>query len=30
VLDQAPAGELTGIDAAPRFKEVAPQAKIIR
>lgn len=29
VLDHGLAGELTGIDAAPRFKEVAPQAKII-
>jgi DNA-binding NarL/FixJ family response regulator len=29
VLDHSLAGELTGIDAAPRFKEVAPQAKII-
>ena len=29
VLDHGLAGQLTGIDAAPRFKEVAPQAKII-
>jgi DNA-binding NarL/FixJ family response regulator len=29
VLDHGLAGELTGIDAAPRFKEVAPRAKII-
>jgi DNA-binding NarL/FixJ family response regulator len=29
VLDQALAGELTGIDAAPRFKAAAPHAKII-
>lgn len=29
VLDHGLAGELTGIVAAPRFKEVAPQAKII-
>ena len=29
MLDHGLAGELTGIDAAPRFKEVAPQAKII-
>lgn len=29
VLDHALAGELTGIQAAPRFKDVAPMAKII-
>ena len=29
VLDHVLAGELTGIQAAPRFKDVAPQAKII-
>lgn len=29
VLDHGLAGRLTGIDAAPRFKEVAPLAKII-
>ena len=29
VLDNGLAGELTGIDAAPKFKEVAPNAKII-
>ena len=29
VLDHALAGELTGIEAAPKFKEVAPQSKII-
>lgn len=29
VLDHGLAGELTGIDAAPRFKEVAPEAKTI-
>jgi DNA-binding NarL/FixJ family response regulator len=29
VLDHGLAGQLTGIEAAPRFKEVAPQAKII-
>lgn len=29
VLDHGLTGELTGIDAAPRFKEVAPDAKII-
>ena len=29
VLDDGLAGELTGLDAAPRFKEVAPQSKII-
>ena len=29
VLDQGLTGELTGIEAAPRFKELAPHAKII-
>jgi DNA-binding NarL/FixJ family response regulator len=29
VLDDRLAGELTGVEAVPRFKEVAPQAKII-
>jgi two-component system, NtrC family, nitrogen regulation response regulator GlnG len=29
VLDHGLAGELTGLEAAPRFKELAPQAKII-
>jgi len=29
VLDHGLAGELTGLEAAPQFKEVAPQAKII-
>jgi len=29
VLDHGLAGELTGIDAAPLFKEVAPLAKIV-
>lgn len=29
VLDHGLAGELTGIEAAARFKEMAPQAKII-
>lgn len=29
VLDDGLAGELTGIDAAPLLKEVAPKAKII-
>jgi hypothetical protein len=29
VLDQGLAGEMTGIDSAPLFKEVAPRAKII-
>jgi DNA-binding NtrC family response regulator len=29
VLDHALAGELTGIEAAPRFKDVAPLSKII-
>jgi DNA-binding NarL/FixJ family response regulator len=29
VLDQGLAGVLTGLEAAPRLKEVAPQAKII-
>jgi len=29
VLDHALAGELTGIEAAPKFKEVAPESKII-
>ena len=29
VLDQGLAGRLTGIEAAPRFKEVAPLARII-
>lgn len=29
VLDQGLAGALTGLEAAPRFKEVAPKAKII-
>lgn len=29
VLDHGLAGALTGIEAAPRFKEVAPNAKII-
>jgi len=29
VLDHGLAGELTGLEAAPRFKEVAPHAKII-
>jgi DNA-binding NtrC family response regulator len=29
VLDQALSGQLTGLDAAPRLKELAPQAKII-
>ena len=29
VLDHGLSGELTGLDAAPRLKELAPQAKII-
>jgi DNA-binding NarL/FixJ family response regulator len=29
VLDHGLSGEMNGLDAAPRFKEVAPQAKII-
>jgi NtrC-family two-component system response regulator AlgB len=29
VLDHGLAGELTGLEAAPRFKELAPQARII-
>ena len=29
VLDHGLTGELTGIEMAPRFKEIAPQAKII-
>ena len=29
VLDHALAGELTGIEAAPRFKDMAPLSKII-
>ena len=29
VLDHGLAGQLTGLDAAPRLKELAPQAKII-
>lgn len=29
VLDHGLAGELTGLEAAPKFKEVAPRAKII-
>jgi len=29
VLDHGLAGRLTGIEAAPRFKDVAPQSKII-
>jgi DNA-binding NarL/FixJ family response regulator len=29
VLDDRLAGELTGVEAVPRFKEVAPEAKII-
>lgn len=29
VLDHALSGQLTGLDAAPRLKELAPQAKII-
>lgn len=29
VLDHGLTGELTGMDAAPKFKEVAPNAKII-
>jgi len=29
VLDHGLAGHLTGLDAAPRLKELAPQAKII-
>jgi len=29
VLDHALAGQLTGLDAAPRLKKLAPQAKII-
>jgi DNA-binding NarL/FixJ family response regulator len=29
VLDHGLAGRLTGLEAAPRFKEVAPQSKII-
>jgi DNA-binding NtrC family response regulator len=29
VLDHGLAGELTGLEAAPRFKEVAPLSKII-
>jgi len=29
VLDHGLAGALTGLEAAPRFKEVAPLAKII-
>jgi DNA-binding NarL/FixJ family response regulator len=29
VLDHGLSGQLTGLDAAPRFKELAPQANII-
>jgi DNA-binding NarL/FixJ family response regulator len=29
VLDHGLSGQLTGLDAAPRLKELAPQAKII-
>jgi len=29
VLDQGLAGRLSGLEAAPRFKDVAPQSKII-
>jgi len=29
VLDHGLSGQLTGLDTAPRFKEMAPQAKII-
>lgn len=29
VLDHGLAGRLTGLEAAPRFKEVAPESKII-
>jgi DNA-binding NtrC family response regulator len=29
VLDHGLAGKLTGLEAAPRFKDVAPQSKII-